>query len=149
MKSARIYPPTIFLGSVIAILVLHFFLPLAKIIPVPWNFISFVPLFVGAGINVLADNIFRRAGTTVKPFEESKQLIRTGPYQLSRNPMYLGFVLILVGLAILLGSLTPFRVIFLFVNSINRGFIKVEEQMLSEKFSLEWREYSGKVRRWI
>lgn len=48
-----------------------------------------------------------QAGTTVKPFQESTALITDGVFRLSRNPMYLGFVLVLTGIATLLGSLTP------------------------------------------
>ncbi len=149
MKNKRILPPTYLLIVIIAMLMLSFLMPLTNIFPVPWNLIGIMPLIMGDAINVAADNIFRGAGTTVRPFEESLKLIRTGPHGVSRNPMYLGFVLILLGLAILLGSLAPLLVIGLFVLLMDSEFIKVEEDMLAKKFGLEWREYKGKVRRWI
>jgi protein-S-isoprenylcysteine O-methyltransferase Ste14 len=63
--------------------------------------------------------------------------------------MYLGFVLALIGLAILLGSLAPFFVIPVFALVIDRVFIQVEEIMLEAKFGQVWVEYKAKVRRWI
>jgi protein-S-isoprenylcysteine O-methyltransferase Ste14 len=149
MKNKRILPPTYLLASIIAMLILHFLLPLVRIVLVPWNFIGILILIAGAVANVLADNIFHRVGTTVKPYEESATLVRTGPYEISRNPMYLGFVLILLGLAIFLGSLAPFLVVGLFIVLMDNEFIKFEEEMLAKKFGAEWREYMGKVRRWI
>jgi protein-S-isoprenylcysteine O-methyltransferase Ste14 len=63
--------------------------------------------------------------------------------------MYLGFVLILVGVAIVLGSLAPFVVIPIFAILMDVVFIQVEERMLEQKFGSAWLEYTRKVRRWI
>lgn len=63
--------------------------------------------------------------------------------------MYLGFVLILLGLAILLGSLTPFIVVPLFAVLMDRAFIVVEEGMLAEKFGPVWLDYKQRTRRWV
>jgi len=63
--------------------------------------------------------------------------------------MYLGFVLILLGLAVLLGSLTPFIVVPIFAAVIDRVFIVVEEQMLANRFGQAWLDYKSRVRRWI
>jgi protein-S-isoprenylcysteine O-methyltransferase Ste14 len=58
-------------------------------------------------------------------------------------------VLILIGIAVLMGSLTPYSVIFVFVVLMEIVFIRVEERMLEEKFGGAWSAYKGKVRRWI
>jgi protein-S-isoprenylcysteine O-methyltransferase Ste14 len=63
--------------------------------------------------------------------------------------MYLGFVLALIGIAVLLGSLAPFVVIPVFVVLMDRIFIQVEESMLQVKFAQAWLEYKATVRRWI
>ena len=63
--------------------------------------------------------------------------------------MYLGFVLVLLGVAMLLGSLTPFVVILVFAAVIDRLFITVEEQMLKSRFGSEWQAYAKQTRRWI
>jgi protein-S-isoprenylcysteine O-methyltransferase Ste14 len=63
--------------------------------------------------------------------------------------MYLGFVLLLVGIAILLGSLTPFAVVILFGIAMEKLFIETEEKMLEAKFGSQWAEYKISVRRWL
>jgi protein-S-isoprenylcysteine O-methyltransferase Ste14 len=63
--------------------------------------------------------------------------------------MYLGFVLILLGVAVMLGRLTPFGVIPLFVVWIQIRFIAVEEQMMEKQFGQDWVEYKENIRRWI
>jgi protein-S-isoprenylcysteine O-methyltransferase Ste14 len=108
-----------------------------------------IPLVIGVTLNLIADDAFRRVGTTVKPFQKSKSLLTNGVYSISRHPMYLGFVLILVGVALLLGSMTPWVIIPIFSVLMEVMFIQVEERMLEEKFGTTWVKYKNKVRRWI
>ena len=63
--------------------------------------------------------------------------------------MYLGMVLILIGIGVLLKSLSPFLVITLFAILIDRIYIRVEEQMLAETFGAKWQAYKAKTRRWL
>ncbi len=63
--------------------------------------------------------------------------------------MYLGMALVLIGVAILLGSLSPFLVIPIFVWLITARFIKFEEKMLEDTFGLKYLDYARRVRRWI
>ena len=149
MKGKKVLPPTYLLVSIVIMLALHFLLPVPKIIPTPWNVLGIVPLACGIALNLAADKAFHEVGTTVKPFEESTALLTSGVFRISRNPMYLGYELILIGIAIMLRSLTPYVVIPVFAVLMNRVFIRVEEQMLEEKFGPAWSEYGQKVRRWI
>lgn len=73
----------------------------------------------------------------------------TGVFRVTRNPMYVGFVLILIGVAVLMGRLTPYIVIPIFAIVIDIVFIKAEERMLQEKFGESWSAYKKRVRRWI
>ena len=63
--------------------------------------------------------------------------------------MYLGFVLILFGLSLLLGSISPYIVVMVFAILMDVVFIRVEERMLEAKFGDAWKAYKSKVRRWI
>jgi protein-S-isoprenylcysteine O-methyltransferase Ste14 len=149
MKSKQIFPPTYLLASIIAMLLLHFLLPVARIIAAPWNLSGIVILIAGVAVNIMADNLFHKVGTTVRPFEESTTLVTAGLYRFSRNPMYLGFVFILIGAAIVCGSLTPFLVTILFAVLMDREFIAHEEKILARKFGSAWQEYEAKTRRWL
>ena len=149
MEGKKVLPPTYLWISIAIMLILNFLLPLTKIIPWPWNLLGIFPLACGLALNLIADNAFRTAKTTVKPFEESTALVTSGVFRTSRHPMYLGFVLFLIGIAVLLGSLVAFLVIPVFAALMDRVFIQVEERMLEAKFNQAWLDYREKVRRWI
>ena len=149
MKERRVLPPTYLFVAIVITVVLHFLLPGAKIIAYPWNLLGVVPLVLGIVMNLIADRAFKKVGTTVKPYEESTTLITEGVFRVSRHPMYVGFVLILLGIAILAGSLTPYIVIVIFAILMDIVFIRVEERMLEETFSEAWLEYKKHVRRWL
>ena len=149
MRSTKIMPPTWMLISIVAMLVLNFLLPIIWIVPPLWNLIGLVFLVSGVMLNLIADNSFKRAETSVKPYQESSNLVTEGVYQISRNPMYLGMMLILIGVAVILRSLTPFLVIIPFAVLIDQTYIRVEERMLSEMFGAKWQAYKAKTRRWL
>jgi protein-S-isoprenylcysteine O-methyltransferase Ste14 len=149
MKNKPILPPTYLFIAIVIMAALHFVFPAAIIIRTPWNLLGVIPLVAGVILNLVADRDFKKHRTTVKPFEEATVLITTGVYWLSRNPMYLGFELILIGVALLLGSLTPFAVVIIFPILMEALFIRAEEQMLARQFGPSWLAYQKKVRRWI
>jgi protein-S-isoprenylcysteine O-methyltransferase Ste14 len=128
---------------------LDLFIPWVRIIPGRWNLPGIILIIIGIIINIAADHEFRLSRTTIKPFEESSHLVTNGLYRFTRNPMYLGFTLILIGAAILMSSLTPFFIIPLFVILIEKKFVVREEQMLSMKFGPAWQEYASRTRRWV
>ena len=149
MKTAKIMPPTWMLIAMLTMLALHFLIPLAWIIPPFWNLTGLILIASGLILNLSADKAFHQVHTTVKPFEESSNLVTNGVFRISRNPMYLGFTLILTGIAILLRTLSPYLVIFAFVAVIDKTFVRVEEQMLAEKFGASWKQYQSTTRRWL
>ena len=149
MNGSKMFPPAYLLIAIVVMIILHFIFPLTMIVFPPWKLLGIIPLVGGVILNIVADNTFQRVNTTVKPFEESTALVTSGIYQVSRNPMYLGFVLILTGIATLLGSLTPFGVIPVFIILMEKNFIQFEEQGLAQKFGSRWVAYRRQVRRWV
>jgi protein-S-isoprenylcysteine O-methyltransferase Ste14 len=149
MKTSGLMPTHYLLIAILLMIALHFIFPLAKIIPLPWIVLGLLPLASGIVINLIADKAFHNANTTVKPFQESTTLITDGVFHYSRNPMYLGFVFILIGIATLFGSLSPWLIVPLFVILMNRMFIQTEERMLEARFGQSWLEYKARVRRWL
>ena len=128
---------------------LNFLIPVHQLIPYPWNAAGMIPLALGVTLNAAADSALKKRGTTVKPFEESKVLVTSGIFSYSRNPMYLGMVMILIGVAILLGALSPFIIVPVFAVTMDRLFIIAEEKMLGQRFGHAWKQYKSNVRRWI
>lgn len=114
MKSFKIKPPTYLLIAIFLIVILRFTLPIMTLIPLPWTLLGVIPLILGIVINLSADQAFHEANTAVCPFDASSALVTYGPYRFTRNPMYLGFILVLLGVSILAGSLTPFVIVLAF-----------------------------------
>jgi protein-S-isoprenylcysteine O-methyltransferase Ste14 len=149
MKPKRVLPPTYLFMSIVAEAALWFAIPVKTIIVFPWNLLGALPLALGIALNLAADRTFSRHKTTVNPFEKSTALITSGAFRISRHPMYLGFVLILAGIAVLMGSLTPYFVVIAFAIFMDVVFITAEEKMLEEIFGEAWLKYKSRVRRWI
>jgi protein-S-isoprenylcysteine O-methyltransferase Ste14 len=94
---------------------------------------------------------FRRARTTVDPTRPHKasSLVVTGAYRFSRNPMYLGFLLLLIGWAAFLDNAYSLAALPLIVLSLTQLQIRPEEDALQSRFGSDWEDYARRVRRWI
>lgn len=94
---------------------------------------------------------FNRARTTIHPMNpnHTSALVTSGVYNMTRNPMYLGMVLVLLGLAVYLGNVFALVGLPLFIATINRLQITPEERILRAKFGAEFDAYTARVRRWI
>lgn len=106
---------------------------------------------IGLAIILTSVFVFRRASTTINPIkiEEASALVTSGPFRFSRNPMYLGMLLILTGLAIWLGEISGLIALPLFAAYITAFQIKPEEAMMKEIFGDAFAGYAQKTRRWI
>jgi len=105
----------------------------------------------GASISVLGVVTFRRARTTMNPLQPTRAttLVVSGIYRISRNPMYLGFLVCLLGWAILLSNPAALLPIPLFVLGMNRWQIVPEETALTQRFGTAFVAYMARTRRWL
>ncbi|WP_240220695.1 methyltransferase family protein [Rheinheimera hassiensis] len=124
--------------------------PLA--LPAVWGLVLAIG-FAGAGVVVALSGVlaFRRANTTVDPRvpQQTSSLVARGIYRYSRNPMYLGFLLLLTALACYLMNAAAFILLPLFLLYMNRFQIAPEERFLLQKFGAEYQSYTTQVRRWL
>ena len=121
-------------------------------IALPWRSAFALIFYAGGSAIVLAGVLtFRRMKTTVNPLtpEATTTVVTSGIYRFTRNPMYLGFLLILVGWAINLSNLLAFVFLPPFVWYMNRFQILPEERALASKFGEVFTRYTRSVRRWL
>jgi len=105
---------------------------------------------IGVGISGWAFSLFRRAGTEIDPTSETnKSLVVQGPFRFTRNPMYLGLVMVTLGVAFVAGSLPMFAVPALVFGTANRAHIPFEEAKMRRQFGAAFEQYTRQVRRWI
>jgi len=108
-------------------------------------------LVIGQSISISGMVSFRRAKTTMNPIKPgaASSLVSSGVYRFTRNPMYLGLSVTLLGWAMFLSNPLALLAVPLFVLYINRFQINPEERVLSSLFGAEYAAYKEKVRRWL
>ena len=145
----KIYPPTYFILYLLLSIVLHFVMPVAQLISPPLNYFGIVLILLGIILNIWADQLYKKNQTEISPDKKSKVFVKNGPYHYSRNPMYLGIIMILGGASVILGSIISFIGPILFYITIELKFIGIEEKNMNEVFGKEFEEYKQTVRKWI
>lgn len=149
--SLRIPPPIVALLALISMWLVAEYLELWRI-EVPFKAgIAAILVALGVIIDLVSIAAFRRARTTVTPLapEKASQLVVTGLYRISRNPMYLGLLLILTGAMVWLGSGANVFILASFVAYITAFQIKPEEERLERIFGSQYQAYTRRVRRWL
>lgn len=108
-------------------------------------------ILVGLGVDFASIRLFMRNSTTVSPLspQNSSRLVTDGIYRFSRNPMYLGLVIILSAFGVWLGNFAAFLLVPCFIGYVTKFQIIPEEEILLEKFKLEYADYCAQVGRWV
>ena len=115
------------------------------------NIFALIFLIIAAIIIILSMYKFKKIKTTISPLRPNKtsSLVKSGIYEYTRNPMYLGLLLMLFSTALFLKNLISFLIIPLFILFITKNQILPEEEALENIFGEEYKNYKKKVRRWI
>ncbi|MDP3980950.1 MAG: isoprenylcysteine carboxylmethyltransferase family protein [Chlamydiota bacterium] len=149
MKLVNVRPPII-AGLLIAVsVVLHFALPKEYRLDFACRACGIVAFAVGFIVMVWAWWLFRQLGTPALPTNRASSLVTTGPFRFSRNPMYLGIVIMLFAIVLWVGSwpmlIAPVG-FFVFMSLVR---IPYEEQQLRDIFGEDYTSYTENIRRWI
>jgi len=144
-----IYPPVWLVIGLILVFMLDQYFPLARFTGGLAMGVGTAAIVLGLLLLVLAGGSFKQADTDMIPFREVSALVTGGVYRVSRNPMYLGMALILLGTACTTGVASALAVPVLFMVIIEIRFIRPEEVLLREQFGEDFEAYSRQVRRWV
>lgn len=150
MLETRIPPPIYALLAGLGMAALHRYLPGPELVGSSVSHWAWVMAAPGGLMTAWAGVTFRRSGTTIDPTApwKARQLVIHGPYQWSRNPMYTGFALVLLGWAGWLGDLSAFLVLPVFVLVVTYQQILPEERALERRFGDVYLGYKRQVHRW-
>jgi len=150
MTPRRINPPHYFLASLVALFGLGWLAPGGgPLLPEPWRWSGAVLAVAGVVLAGTASRRFAQVGTNIVPLTKSTALVTDGPFAVTRNPMYLGMVLTLTGVALLLNVPWPWIVVPAFGAIIQLRFIRHEEALMEATFGDAYRDYKARVRRWL
>ncbi len=108
-------------------------------------------VLIAAGVGVVATGLgwLRRSGTTIDPHKAASVLVVSGLYRVSRNPAYLGWCFIYVGVAFLGGSIASLSLLPVAMGCVQHFAIRREEAYLQQAFGEAYAQYRSRVRRWI
>jgi len=148
MKKIISIPPNYFYLGIILIIILYFLFPSFNIIKYPYNLLGAIFIIFGFFLISWTYLLFKKYKTPEK-FEKSIFLVTQGPYKFSRNPMYLGAVIFLIGLAALFQNILGFISPILFFLIMHFMFIPYEEKKTEKDLGKKYLSYKKKVRRWI
>jgi protein-S-isoprenylcysteine O-methyltransferase Ste14 len=104
---------------------------------------------LGLGLMFAAIARFHTHGTSILPIMPTTAIAKDGPYRFTRNPMYLGLLILSMALALVMNSVWPLLFLIPAVVVMNRAVISREEAYLERKFGEQYLEYKRRVRRWI
>lgn len=147
----KVPPPLVLLGSAAFMWLLALALPVANLALPYQAALSLLAASAGVCLIVVSVLLFIRAKTTIEPTRPGRaaHLVVRGFNRISRNPMYLGMLLLLLAWGLWLGNLLAFSGLPMFVLYINRFQITLEERFLAQKFGQQYEDYRARVRRWI
>lgn len=148
MQPPRLLPPHYFVFSLLTMIGLRI-IETAPLFGGSWYLLGLLPLVPGLGIALWGVRLFAKVGTNIVPFTESTALVTDGAFAYSRNPMYLGMVLVLLGVALLLDRASPWLVLVAFILVIRLKFIQFEEPLMEQTFGEDYVTYKSNVRRWL
>lgn len=112
---------------------------------------SYIFFFSGFSILILAVSLFKKQNTTINPIkiENASSLITSGVFEYSRNPMYLGMVMILLGIALMFNFIGGILFTLLFAIYITKYQIRPEEEVMERLFGEDFLKYKNSVRVWL
>src|SRR5439155_12747847 len=97
----RITPPVYSLAAIIVMVLLNSFTPFGHWLQYPWRYLGIIFIVLGLILSVRSKTLFQRSDTPVHPGVKATVLVTRGAFRYTRNPMYLGIVVILIGVAVL------------------------------------------------
>ena len=145
----RLLPPTAFLGCIVISVVAHVLMPIVHWVLPPWNAVGLPLLVAGLCLPIAGSKMFDQRKTNINTFIDPNHLVTSGLFRYSRNPMYLGFAVALVGVWCLAGSLSAGMGFLIFLCAANAIYIPYEEARCAEVFGEDYLDYKARVRRWF
>jgi protein-S-isoprenylcysteine O-methyltransferase Ste14 len=142
-------PPLVYLAAIALGKLIQFAIPLPLLPPILALPVGIPFVLIAIGLFLYSTAKFRAAGTPVPARKPTTAIVRTGPYRFTRNPIYLAFSLLQLGIAIWANSLWLLGTLAVAMALMHIIVIPREEQYLERRFGNEYLDYKASVRRWI
>ncbi len=145
----KIKPPYIAFTLLFLSWLVSYLFPQLNLIKKPYNKIGIFIFLIGLSITFYSFHLFRKNKTPIIPGKKPTFIVMEGPYKFTRNPMYLGVSIALLGAAMYFGNLLSFLSPIIFFLIMNYYFVPFEERLLENIFGKKYLNYKKKARRWV
>ena len=145
----KIKPAHIAFTLLIVSWLLDYFFPQFRLINGKFRYIGLVIFLAGLSIAFNSFYLFKKNKTPIIPGAKPTFVVQSGPYKFTRNPMYLGVTLALLGISIYIGNLLSLLSPLIFFIVVNLVYIPFEEKLMENLFGKLYLDYKKKVRRWL
>jgi protein-S-isoprenylcysteine O-methyltransferase Ste14 len=148
-STPRIVPPLYFLAGLIIMILLNSFAPVGRWLHYPWRYFGIILIVAGVVLSIGSGMLFRKLGTNPQPGTRANLIVTKGAFRYTRNPMYLGLIVTLIGTSILLGTISPLIIIPIVFLILHNQFVLCEEKWMEEWFGQSYLDYKSKTPRWL
>lgn len=145
----KIKPPYISIMLLFLSWLVDYLFPQFNVIKKPYNNIGVIVFVIGLSMTFYSFYLFKKNKTPIIPGKKPTFVVIEGPYKFTRNPMYLGVSIALLGAAIYFGNLLSFLSPIIFFIIVNYYFVPFEEKLLENLFGKKYLDYKKRVRRWL
>ena len=146
----KIVPPVWLLTFLLLGIVVHYLFPTARVFDVSFPIAGGVLFVAGLALTLYSSSLFTKEKTEILPTSPTNRVLITyGSFRFTRNPMYLGMVMGLLGVALFLGSLPVYLTPLAQFLVLNFAFIPFEEKKMARLFGAQYEAYRQRVRRWL
>ena len=144
-----IKPPHIAISVLFLALLLDYWFPQYRFITGGFRYIGVLIFVLGLSMTFTSFYLFKKNKTPIMPGQKPTFVVMNGPYNFTRNPMYLGVATALTGVAVYIGNLLAFLSPIIFFMATNFFYVPREENIMEQLFGKKYSEYKKKVRRWL
>jgi len=141
-------PPLAYLAAIVVGVGVHHWWPMHAR-PGGWVFPGVALVVLGAAVLVWAQVVFRAKRTPLEPWKATKAIVSDGPFAWSRNPVYIAFALIQIGIGVWSDQLAVVALVLVPIVATVVLIVPREERYLRRKFGAEYAAYCARVRRWL
>ena len=145
----KIKPPHIAITLLFLSWLADYLFPKLGIVEKPYNKIGIIILVIGLSVTFYSFYLFKKNKTPILPGKKPTFVVIEGPYKFTRNPMYSGVILALLGASLYIGNLLSFLSPIIFFLIMNHYFVPFEEKLLESLFGKKYLDYKKKTRRWV
>lgn len=141
-------PPVLILYCIFIMVMLYYYVPQNNLIEFPFNLAGVLIAFSGFVLMGKARDLFKKHQTTLQ-IEKSSHLVVEGVFSKTRNPMYIGMTILVLGFSVISTNILALVLPFLFSTIVGLVFVRKEEKLMFDVFGNDYLEYKKRVRRWV